>query len=62
MGQSEPLRAQLTKSSMRETVYSTLLEVGTPPPPVRISSTPSRRVSDDVVDEAEPVALRQIMF
>ena len=30
MGQREPLRAQFTRSSTRETVYSTLDEVGEP--------------------------------
>ena len=30
MGQREPLRAQFTRSSTRETVYSTLLETGEP--------------------------------
>jgi len=50
MGQREPLRAQFTRSSTRETVYSTPLFTGTPPVPVSISSTPSRRVSEEVVD------------
>jgi hypothetical protein len=43
MGHSDPLRAQLTRSSTFETAYSTLLEVGVEPE--RISSTPSSLVS-----------------
>ena len=62
MGHRDPLRAQLTRSSTFETVYSTLLEVGTPPVPVRSSSTPSRRDSDDVVDDAFSDMLRHAML
>lgn len=44
MGQSDPLRAQLTRSSTFETAYSTLLEVGAAWPAIS-SSTPSSRVN-----------------
>lgn len=59
MGQREPLRAQLTRSSTLETAYSTLLDVGTPWLATS-SSTPSSLVSDEVV-EAVPAILRRNM-
>mmetsp|Transcript_97003 Transcript_97003/g.259138 ORF Transcript_97003/g.259138 Transcript_97003/m.259138 type:complete len:166 (+) Transcript_97003:232-729(+) len=58
MGQSEPLRAQLTRSSTREIAYSTLSAVGTFPPPCIICSTFSRRLSAEVWDCAVPAMLR----
>mmetsp|Transcript_18457 Transcript_18457/g.26040 ORF Transcript_18457/g.26040 Transcript_18457/m.26040 type:complete len:105 (+) Transcript_18457:528-842(+) len=52
MGHKEPLRAQLTKSSTREMVYSTVSFVSTPPMPPLNSSMLSNLFKADVVEEA----------
>jgi len=62
IGHREPLRAQFTRSSILETVYSTPFATGTlSRKPLVSSSTLSKRLREDVVDLADPAIYRFII-